>query len=173
MTDYVRYYDDVSVGDALPDVVFGPVTTSDVVRFSTSVETFYPLHHDANWVKERGMPAILLAGPFKHALMTESVSTWAGPESFIRENDCTHRAIDYPGTTLTVTGRITKRFVAEGLGHVECEVELTNSDGKQTGSGRLLVVLPQRGHGHVLKIYEAPEELYSWAFEDGSLPGPT
>jgi acyl dehydratase len=166
MTESPRYFEDVAVGDKLGPRVYGPLTTSHIVRFSTSLETFYPLHHDAHWVQERGMPAILVAGPFKHALLTALVADWAGPEAFVRETDCTHRAIDYPGYTLTVTGRVTRAWVEEGLGQAECAVELRNGEGAVTCTGRVVVALPRRGHGHVLKVFEAPAELYSWAFDD-------
>lgn len=161
-----RYYDDVAEGDVVGPVDVGPITTSHVVRFSTAVETFYPLHHDADWVRERGMPSILVAGPFRHAVLTGLVTQWAGPESFVRETDISNRGIDYPGTTLTLRGQVKRRWVEAGLGHVEVESELVNSAGVRTCYGRVVVVLPQRGHGHVLKVFEAPEELYAWAFED-------
>jgi acyl dehydratase len=168
----VRYFDDVAVGDQLGPRTTGPVTTSHIVRFSTSVETFYPLHHDADWVRERGMPGILIAGPFKHALLVSLVTEWSGPEAFVREADCSHRGIDYPGSTFTATGVVTRVWEAEGLGHVECEIDLTNDKGERTCHGRVVTVLPRRGHGHVLKIFEPDPELYEWAFADDTAPAP-
>lgn len=162
----VRYFDDVAVGDRLGPRVTGPVTTSHIVRFSTSVETFYPLHHDADWVRERGMPGILVAGPFKHALLVGVVTEWAGPEAFVREADCSHRGIDYPGCTLTASAVVTRTWEEEGLGHVECRTALTTADGAETSYGRVVVVLPRRGHGHVVKVFEPDPELYAWAFAD-------
>jgi acyl dehydratase len=162
----MRYFEDVTVGDALPTTEYEKLSTSQIVRFSTSVETFYPLHHDADWVRERGMPGILVAGPFKHALVTSAVTRWAGPEAFVRETECSHRGVDYPGYALTTTGEVTRVWEEDGLGHVECAVTLTNDQGQVTCTGRIVAVLPRRGGGHVLKVYEAPEELYAWAFED-------
>ena len=161
-----RYYDDVSVGDELPPEEVGPLTTSEVVRFSCSVETFFPLHHDADWARARGWPAILVAGPFRHAILTGLVTTWAGPEAFVRETDISNRGSDFPGGTLRLTGTVSRTWIEEGLGHVEVETELHNDTGQRSCYGRVVVVLPRRGHGHVLKIFEAPEELYSWAFDD-------
>lgn len=160
------YFEDVTAGDPLPTRVLGPITTSHIVRFSTSVETFYPLHHDADWVRARGMPGILVAGPFKHALVTSAVTRWAGTEAFVRESECSHRGVDYPDCVLTTTGTVTRAWEEEGLGHVECAVELTNDQGAVTCRGRIVVVLPRKDGGHVLKVFEPPEELYGWAFED-------
>ena len=51
----------------------------------------------------------------------------------------------YPGETLTGWGKVTNKFVKDGLGYVELEIGLKKPDGANSVPGSAIVVFPLKG----------------------------
>lgn len=161
-------FEDITVGMDIPPIVHGPVGTSEIVRYSTTVENYEPLHHDPDWCRERGLPHILVGGPLKMAMLASLVRRWIGPTGFIRSVSCSHRGMDLPGCTLAASGRVLRKWIQDGLGYAECEIKVTNDRGQATCLGKAIVIVPLRGQTSIPKAYPPAPESYAWAFRDGS-----
>jgi acyl dehydratase len=135
------WFDDVAEGDALPEIVKNP-TTKQLVMYAGASQDFVAIHYDHNVAKEAGHPKVIIHGALKSAWLGELVTAWMGAEGRLLELDVSYRAIDFPGDTATCVGTITSARIEDGVGLVEVEIGLRNSEGSITTPGRALVSLP-------------------------------
>ena len=136
-------FEDVSVGDELPELVKRP-DNRQLVMYAGASQDFVAIHYDLNVAKEAGHPNVIIHGALKSAWLGELVTGWIGPEGRLLELDVSYRAIDFPGDTATCVGKITDARIEDGVGLVEIEIGLRNTEGAISTPGRALVSLPTR-----------------------------
>ena len=63
------FYEEVNVGDQIPEL--GPLTwnTTDIIRFSSAVENYEPLHQARAWARSQGYKATLINGPIRTSML--------------------------------------------------------------------------------------------------------
>ena len=63
-----------------PEYGFGPVSRTDLVRYSGASGDFNPLHHDEGFARAAGLPGVMAHGMFSAGLLgyasTSSFSRW-------------------------------------------------------------------------------------------------
>jgi acyl dehydratase len=136
-------FEDVTVGDALPDLVKEP-DTRQLVMYAGASQDFVPIHYDQTIAQAAGHPTVIIHGALKSAWLAELVTSWIGPAGRLLELDISYREIDYPGATATCAGKVTDAKIENGVGLVELEIGLQNSEGVVTTPGRALVALPTK-----------------------------
>ena len=71
-------FEDVAVGDELPALVRGPLTSTHVMRWSAAIENWHRIHYDQPFaVGHDGLPGLLINGSFKQHLL---VAAKDGPQ---------------------------------------------------------------------------------------------
>ena len=139
------YFEDVNVGDALPEWS----RQTDFMhwnRYAAVNDEFIPIHMD----DEAGRKALNEQGAFgmgnlRYAYIVNALQDWIGDEAQIREIGCEFRAINQKNDLLTTTGKIVEKIV-EGNDHlVRIETNVVNQDGAGTAPGHAIVCLPTRG----------------------------
>lgn len=136
-------FEDVSIGDELPELVKHP-DNRQLVMYAGASQDFVAIHYDLNVAKEAGHPNVIIHGALKSAWLGELVTGWIGSEGRLLELDASYRAIDFPGDTATCIGKITDTRIQDDVGLVEIEIGLRNSEGAISTPGRALVSLPTR-----------------------------
>lgn len=169
-----RYWDDVSVGDTLPTIARGPLTTQQTMGFvvaSGRVDANYrivsnaakhPLHyvrnpeegggleytgighHKESVAKEVGVPGAYDYGPQRHAWLTSLVTNWMGDDGFLKRLRSEWRRFNLGGDTQFAKGRISGKRVVDGYGLVDIEIWAENQRGEVTTPGVATVALPRR-----------------------------
>jgi len=134
-------FEDVSIGDELPELVKHP-DNRQLVMYAGASQDFVAIHYDLNVAKEAGHPNVIIHGALKSAWLGELVTGWIGSEGRLLELDASYRAIDFPGDTATCIGKITDTRIQDDVGLVEIEIGLRNSEGAISTPGRALVSLP-------------------------------
>ena len=134
-------FDDVAIGDELPEVVKNS-DTKQLVMYAGASQDFVAIHYDQNVAQEAGHPKVIIHGALKSAWLGELVTSWIGSTGRLLELDVQYRAIDFPGTSATCFGKVTDTRIEDGVGLVELEIGLRNSEGATTTPGRALVSLP-------------------------------
>ena len=142
MADQI-FFEDVGEGDLLPEMTEHP-TTTQLVQWAAAVGDFYPVHYDKDFAVSTGIPAVLMHGPLKHALLSRMVATWAGPKATVKRVSCSFRGQDYPNHEFTVKGRVTGTREANGEHLVELEIWSETESGGKTTPGSAVVALPSR-----------------------------
>jgi acyl dehydratase len=140
------YYDEVEVGQELPQVVKGPMTGSHIMRWSAAMENWHRVHYDARFAAEHDkLPGLLINGSWKQHVLAQLLKDWAGAGGWPWKINFEYRDMDIAGDTITAWGKVTAKHVKGGLGFVELVIGLKNSRGVDSTKGSAVVVLPTRG----------------------------
>ena len=138
-----RTFDQINVGDALPPVIRGPMTTGHLVRWASANGNYARIHWDLPYAMLRqGLSNLVVNGSLKNEYLYILLQRFAGEAGWVREMYLEHRGMDHPGDTLTITGKVTEKTERDGLGYLKCEIGLHNSR-EQTARGWGEIVLPR------------------------------
>ncbi|MCU1399358.1 MAG: acyl dehydratase [Acidimicrobiales bacterium] len=132
---------DVSVGDALPELVIDMMATV-VVAGAIATRDFMPVHHDRDYANAQGSPEIFMNILSDTAYCSRFVTDWAGPEAIVRSLKIRLGGPAYANTTLTYTGSVT---TVDALDSGEADVEVTFQAVNEYGqhvSGTMVINLP-------------------------------
>jgi acyl dehydratase len=129
-------YDDVSVGDELPELAI-PLTRTLIVATAIASRDYQDVHHDPRLANERGSPDIFMNILSTNGFVGRFVTDWAGPDARLTSVKIRLGAPNYPGDTMTMSGSVTSK---DG-GIVEVSVRGANRLGDHV-TGTVTVELP-------------------------------
>jgi MaoC like domain len=130
-------YDEVQLGDELPTLVI-PLTRTLIVATAIASRDYQDVHHDPGLAEERGSPDIFMNILSTNGFVGRFITDWAGPDAILKSVKIRLGAPNYPGDTMTMTGRVSKK---DG-GTVEVELRGSNSHGDHV-TGTVALELPQ------------------------------
>jgi acyl dehydratase len=133
----VTAWDEVHVGDELPALSID-VTATVIVAGAIASRDFMPVHHDRDYANAQGAPDIFMNILSTTGHCSRFLTDWAGPEAMVTRLAIRLGVPTFPGTTLTITGRVVdmQRQGDEGL--VDVELRATNDLGDHvTGTATL------------------------------------
>jgi hydroxyacyl-ACP dehydratase HTD2-like protein with hotdog domain len=145
MTDAQVFFDDVGVGEQMPELT---VTLDETQLFFFSAATYngHRIHYDKQWAREvEGYDDVLVHGPLQAALLARAIGDWIGGHGRLVSFSVQNRAVAHPGQQLTFGGSVTgKRITDEGTGMVDLDIA-----GRRGTTvlmpGTATVQLPRRG----------------------------
>ena len=142
-----RPYEAVQVGDDLPEVVKGPLTTGHLIHWAAANGNFARIHWDLPFARLRqGLDNVVINGSLKNQYLGQLLMTFAGEEGWMWQLYVEHRGMDYPGDTITAFGKVTEIEERQnGFGYVKADIGLRNNRGEQTATGYGVVILPKSG----------------------------
>lgn len=139
-----RWFDDVTVGEALPPLDYD-VTLTALVMYAGATWDFHRYHYDPAYVAERGFRAPFMDGQMVGALLARQLMDWGGPDAFVRRLSFRLRAMVYPGERILLRGRITATADADGRGLALCTLAVLKEDGTEVvRDASAAVELPRR-----------------------------
>ena len=140
------YFEDVEVGTAVPPLHKRP---SNTLLFLYSAVTWNPqrIHYDKEYTLTEGYRDVIVHGPLRGAFLSQLLTRWIGEEGTLKKLSYANRDIAYVNELLTCKGRVTRKWVEEGNGYVECEIWLENEQGNRLTPGSATVILPTRSLG--------------------------
>jgi acyl dehydratase len=137
-----RSFDEVTVGEALPELVV-PLTRTLIVSTALASRDYQDVHHDAELAVQRGSKDIFMNILSTNGLVGRYVTDWAGPGAVLTDVNIRLGAPNYPDDTMTLTGSVTSKDEggnADGKGAVEVTLRGANGLGDHvTGTVRLLL----------------------------------
>jgi acyl dehydratase len=169
-----RYWEDVAVGEPLPEIVKGPLTVTSVVAFLQGWGSLYVrahglafdlferhpalgipnafgvpepperVHWDDALARAVGVPAAYDYGPERVAWLGHLVTNWMGDGGFLGRLRVEVRRHNLIGDTTWCRGRVTERAVVDGRAEVTLDLAAVNQRGETTAVGQAVVVLPRR-----------------------------
>ncbi|HVM99954.1 MAG TPA: hypothetical protein VMT68_07055 [Caulobacteraceae bacterium] len=138
------YFEDVSVGDKLPDWS----RQTDFMhwnRYAAVNDEFVPFHMDDEAGRRAGnKEGAFGMGNLRYAYLVNALRDWIGDEAEIREIGCQYRAINQKNDTLSVVGEVVEKQVVDGENRVKLTTNVMNQAGEATCPGHAVVVLPSR-----------------------------
>jgi acyl dehydratase len=130
-------YDDVNVGDELPQLDI-PLTRSVIVATAIASRDYQDVHHDPGLAVERGSPDIFMNILSTNGFVGRFITDWAGPDAVLKSVRIRLGAPNYPGDTMRMTGKVT----GKDDGVVEVEVRGANDLGDHV-TGTVALELPR------------------------------
>ena len=101
-------YDDVNVGDELPQLDI-PLTRTLIVATAIASRDYQDVHHDPGLAQERGSKDIFMNILTSNGFVGRYVTDWAGPDALLTSVKIRLGAPNYPGDTMVMTGTVTKK----------------------------------------------------------------
>jgi acyl dehydratase len=140
-----RTFEDVTVGDQLPDVR-DDITYRRVVMNPAATLDFYPGHHDPAFARAQGQPTIFVNTMHTMGFIDRLVSEWGGPRTFLVRRKVTLAFPVYAGDTMVGAGAVAavreEHRGSQRRGLVELELTVDNQDGVRCATAHVTVALP-------------------------------
>jgi acyl dehydratase len=108
MSEAVLRYDQVSVGDALPELPI-ELTSSLIVAGAVASQDYTPVHHDKEAAQAAGMQDIFMNILTTNGLVSRFVTDWAGVDARITNVSIKLGTPNLPGDTMTLTGSVAEK----------------------------------------------------------------
>jgi acyl dehydratase len=168
------YWEDVSIGQEIPQIVRGPLTIGDLVCWNAGLGPAYKAgrlgyldllksphaavcnpvtgwrvkysqqHEDLNLASQRGMPGPFDNGVMRFAWVCPVVTNWMSDEGFLQKLYVQVKTPNVYGDTTWYRGKVLEKTLEEGKGIVKIGISGVNQAGVTTTEGRAEVVLPLR-----------------------------
>ena len=148
------YFEDVKIGDEMPSFTSDPITRTHLVRYAGASGDFNPLHHDNTFVEMFGMQRVISHGMLVMGITGRAITNWIDQKYLrkfrVRFSGMTEPADlnDFANTsaraTLTVKGKVVKKYEEGKDKLIECEIETADANGKVKLSGAFVVALPSK-----------------------------
>ena len=139
------FFDDVGVGTEIPALSKGPITMMDMAKFAAENGDFSPVHYDNKFAMEaRGFPAAIVHGLQVVTYLSQLLTDWIGPNGALKKFASQVRVPTLAGDTLTMKGKVTRKYTGENENYLECEVWGEKQDGTMVVQGAATVTLPSR-----------------------------
>jgi acyl dehydratase len=136
------YYEDISVGSAIPSLVKAPVDKVQLVKYAGASGDFNPLHTDPEFGKAAGVGQIA-HGMLVMGFVGQAVTDWL-PKKYLKKYQVRFAGMARPGDVITITGAV-KDKKKEGIHNlILCDVEARNQKNELLVTGSFEAELPNR-----------------------------
>ena len=170
----VRYWDDVTAGEALPPMVKGSMTVTGFIAYAQGWGGLYIRANKLAWKQIHAHPGLGIAnrfgipdcpervhwepefalmvgapgaydyGPERCSWLTHHLTNWMGDDGFLRQASCKIRRHNPEGDTLFFNGTVVRKYIADGRHLVEISQEARNQTDEVSVLGTGVVELPVR-----------------------------
>ncbi|MBI4186853.1 MAG: dehydratase [Chloroflexi bacterium] len=137
------YYEDVESGSEITALTKQP-TTRQLVMWAGASGDYNPIHYDKDYAQSRGLPGVIVHGQLKYSFLGQLMTDWIGERGSLRRLTCSYRGMDLPGEVIICRGKVTRKYIEDGQGYIECSLWLENARGEKTVTGTAVATLPTR-----------------------------
>ena len=137
------YYEDVQVGDTIPELVKPALSHIQLVRYAGASGDFNPLHTDPKFGEMVGTGGIIAHGMLIMGFVGQLLSDYVGP-TVLRKFGVRFRGMTRLDDVITCTGTITEKYEADGEGRIAGKVQAVDQNGDVKVSGTFVAALPRR-----------------------------
>ncbi len=138
-----RYFEDVCEGMELTPLT-KTVTTTQMFLYSAITRNPHRIHYDEKFAHSEGLPTVLVQGPLQGAQLSAYVTDWMGASGFLKKFSYSNRGMALAGQSLTLRGKVVKKYELEGRPAVDLEVWEESATGDLLVPATATVFLPSR-----------------------------
>jgi len=135
-----RTYDEVQVGDELPELVI-ELTPTVIISTAIASRDYQDVHHDRDLAEKKGSKDIFMNILSTNGFVGRFVTDWAGPNATMKSVKIRLGVPNYPYDTMRMTGEVKQKERIAGEGTVELFVRGANQLGDHV-KGTVRIVLP-------------------------------
>jgi acyl dehydratase len=111
----------IEASTQLEEVVFGPLTREDFVRYANVSGDDNPIHQDEEYARKSGAPTVFAMGMLNAGYLATAVSQWFGGAQNIRRFKVRFTTRVWAGDEVVCSGRVVS--VQSGIATVALEVK--------------------------------------------------
>lgn len=137
------YFEDVNVGDSIPELVKPPVNESQLVMYAGASGDFNPLHTVHAFGEKAGFGGVIAHGMLSMGFVGQVMTDWVGNEALAKLS-VNFRAITKPKDVITCKGKITKKYSEGGKNLIDVDLLAENQRGEKTIVGQATAALPSK-----------------------------
>lgn len=145
-------FDDIKIGDAIPDYTSGPITRTHLVRYAGASGDFNPLHHDETFAKMIGLDSIIAHGMLIMGITGEAITSWV-ENKYLRKMSVRFLTMTEPvdwnnventknRATITISGKVVKKYEENGEKRIHCSIIAKDALGSRKLDGFFIAALP-------------------------------
>jgi acyl dehydratase len=139
------YYESVNIGDSLPPLQKGPLTSAHLMRWSAAMENWHKIHYDRSFAVEHDkLPGILVNGTLKQQFIMQLLREWVKDNGWVWKVRFQFRAMNLEGETLHIWGKVVAKRALETYGLVDVELGIRNEKEMESTPGTGVIALPYR-----------------------------
>lgn len=139
------YFEDVNVGDAMPELVKGPLQKLQFVMYAGASGDFNPLHNDDEFAMAVGMKnGVISHGMLVMGVVGQAVTAWI-PQKYLKKFGVRFAGMTQKNSTITVSGTVTDKRVEDGDNIISCDMIATDQNGDVKITGNFIAALPSKG----------------------------
>jgi acyl dehydratase len=138
------YYDDVHVGDSLPDLMKQP-TTRQLVKYAGASGDYYEIHYDHHFAINSGLKdGVIVHGLLTAGWLAQMMTDWLPSPLALKKFGVSYRSMARPGDTITCKGTIVGKYDKDGEHLVDCDLSAENQRGEKCAIGTATASLQTR-----------------------------
>ncbi len=137
------YFEDVQVGQPVPQLVKHP-TTRQLVMWAASGEEYYEIHYDKDFAKSKGFDSVIVHGMLLISFLGQMITDWIGDWGTLKKLYSSNRGITFPRQDVTCKGKVTRKYIENGENYVDCDIWLETEKGEKTVVGNATITLPDK-----------------------------
>ncbi len=116
------------VGDALPELTFGPVHRTTLARYAGASGDYNPIHVDIDFARDAGLRDVFAHGMLSMAQIGRMVTDWAGIGR-VRSIGARFAALTQIGDVLSCKGQIVERVDVDGVTLLRIQLSAVTQNG--------------------------------------------
>jgi acyl dehydratase len=90
----------------LGEIVFGPVTRADFVRYAAASGDDNPIHQDEEYARRSGAPTVFAMGMLNAGYVAHAIADWFGGPQNLRRYKVRFTNRVWPGDEIVCTGKV-------------------------------------------------------------------
>jgi acyl dehydratase len=145
-------FEDIEIGDAIPNYTSGPITRTHLVRYAGASGDFNPLHHDETFAKMIGLDSTIAHGMLIMGIAGEAITAWV-ENKYLRKMSVRFLSMTEPvdwnnventknRATIIVSGKAVKKYEENGEKRIHCSIVAKDALGSRKLDGFFIVALP-------------------------------
>ena len=134
-------YDTIQVGDEIPRLTKGPLTHTQLVRYSGASGDFNPIHTVPEIAQQAGLDGLISHGMLIMAYAGQVVTEWLGADA-MRKFKVRFKGMTALDDVLTCSGEVTEKYERDGEHFVEGRISVKGQDDLPRVTGSFTAVVP-------------------------------
>ncbi len=137
------YWEEVSVGDDLPEISLD-MTVRRLFLQASGAQDWYPVHFDPAFARKAGHEDVFMNTGFVQAALVRLITDWMGDAGFLKRLAFEMRRQHRQGDTMVCRGKVTGKEETDGGALVFLDVWAENEREGIATPGEATIVLPRR-----------------------------
>jgi len=135
-------FEQIQLGDQIPEREFGPLTIQETVRWAGFQENSAQLHYDREHARgHSGLKTFIASGEYRQALLMRVLTDWLGPRGVLRKLSIRQTFPTFEGDLMRFSAKVIEKSPDASEPWIVCELIGKNQEDRQILTGRCTLLL--------------------------------